>query len=138
MISLIEYFFCRVTQTYDVGACMYFYFGFKYTGLSDPVHVYEQIEVGNVITEHVTYGVHLRLLLGMKFLLEEEVYLITMEVNKTTSLVNIKLYFLVGKIRTRWMKDSLSDTGVKMLEAVKKELDPQNTFGCGNLLPSKL
>ena len=36
------------------------------------------------------------------------------------------------------MRDSLSDTGVKMLEAVKKELDPQNTFGCGNLLPSKL
>ena len=36
------------------------------------------------------------------------------------------------------MKDSLSDTGMKMLEAVKKELDPKNTFGCGNLLPSKL
>ena len=80
-----------MTQTYDVGACMYFYFGFKYAGLSDPVHVYEQIEVGNVM-EHVTYGVHLRLLLGMKFLLEEEVYLITMEVNKTTLLVNMKLY----------------------------------------------
>ena len=70
---------------------MYFYFGFKYAGLSDPVHIYEQIEVHNVITEHVTYSVHLRLLLGMKFLLEEEVYLITMEVNKTTSLVNMKL-----------------------------------------------
>ena len=50
-----------------------------------------------------------------KFLLEEEVYLITMEVNKTTSLVNTKLYFLVGKIRMRWMKDSLSDTDVKLL-----------------------
>ena len=37
--------FCRVTQTYDAGACMYFYFGFKYAGLGDPVHVYEQIEV---------------------------------------------------------------------------------------------
>lgn len=82
--------------------------------------------------------VYLRLLLGMKFLLGEEVYLITMEVNKATSLVNMKLYIVVGKIRTRWMRDSLSDTGVKMLEAVKKELDPHNIFGCGNLLPSKL
>ena len=30
---------------------MYFYFGFKYAGLSDPVHVYEQIEVRNVIKD---------------------------------------------------------------------------------------
>ena len=37
--------------------------------------------------------VYIRLLLGMKFLLGEEVYLITMEVNKTTLLVNMKLYF---------------------------------------------
>ncbi|XP_053483040.1 alkyldihydroxyacetonephosphate synthase, peroxisomal [Ictalurus furcatus] len=35
---------CRVTQTYDVGACVYFYFAFNYRGLSDPIHVYEQVE----------------------------------------------------------------------------------------------
>ncbi|KAK7067684.1 hypothetical protein SK128_001353, partial [Halocaridina rubra] len=35
---------CRVTQTYDAGACVYFYFAFNYRGLSDPVHVYETIE----------------------------------------------------------------------------------------------
>ncbi|KAK6485045.1 alkyldihydroxyacetonephosphate synthase [Huso huso] len=35
---------CRVTQTYDAGACVYFYFAFNYRGLSDPVHVYDQIE----------------------------------------------------------------------------------------------
>ncbi|CAL4068319.1 unnamed protein product, partial [Meganyctiphanes norvegica] len=35
---------CRVTQTYDAGACVYFYFAFNYRGLSDPVHVYEEIE----------------------------------------------------------------------------------------------
>ncbi|XP_030642242.1 alkyldihydroxyacetonephosphate synthase, peroxisomal [Chanos chanos] len=35
---------CRVTQTYDTGACVYFYFAFNYRGLSDPVHVYEQVE----------------------------------------------------------------------------------------------
>ncbi|CAD7012813.1 unnamed protein product [Ceratitis capitata] len=35
---------CRVTQTYDVGACVYFYFGFKHTGIADPVDTFEQIE----------------------------------------------------------------------------------------------
>ncbi|XP_073433534.1 alkyldihydroxyacetonephosphate synthase, peroxisomal [Dendrobates tinctorius] len=35
---------CRVTQTYDAGACVYFYFAFNYRGISDPVHVYEEIE----------------------------------------------------------------------------------------------
>ncbi|KAG4080044.1 hypothetical protein HA402_006356 [Bradysia odoriphaga] len=35
---------CRVTQTYDSGAAVYFYFGFNYIGLSDPVEAYEHIE----------------------------------------------------------------------------------------------
>uniref|UniRef100_A0A8C9V3U7 Alkylglycerone-phosphate synthase n=1 Tax=Scleropages formosus TaxID=113540 RepID=A0A8C9V3U7_SCLFO len=35
---------CRVTQTYDAGACVYFYFAFNYRGLADPIHVYEQVE----------------------------------------------------------------------------------------------
>lgn len=35
---------CRVTQTYDVGACVYFYFAFNYKGMADPVKVFEEIE----------------------------------------------------------------------------------------------
>ena len=35
---------CRVTQLYDTGVCVYFYFGFVWTGLSDPVHAFETIE----------------------------------------------------------------------------------------------
>jgi len=35
---------CRVTQTYDVGACIYFYFAFIYRGLKDPLHTYMDIE----------------------------------------------------------------------------------------------
>uniref|UniRef100_W5MJ60 Alkylglycerone-phosphate synthase n=2 Tax=Lepisosteus oculatus TaxID=7918 RepID=W5MJ60_LEPOC len=35
---------CRVTQTYDAGACIYFYFAFNYRGISDPIVVYDQIE----------------------------------------------------------------------------------------------
>ncbi|CRK94614.1 CLUMA_CG008114, isoform A [Clunio marinus] len=35
---------CRVTQTYDAGACVYFYFGFRHNLKDDPVHTYEEIE----------------------------------------------------------------------------------------------
>lgn len=35
---------CRVTQTYDSGCVIYFYFGFNYDGIEDPVRVYEAIE----------------------------------------------------------------------------------------------
>ena len=35
---------CRVTQLYDTGACVYFYFGFISTGLTDPIDTFNQIE----------------------------------------------------------------------------------------------
>lgn len=35
---------CRVTQTYDAGAAVYFYFGFNYYDIKDPVETYEHIE----------------------------------------------------------------------------------------------
>jgi alkyldihydroxyacetonephosphate synthase len=35
----------RVTQTYDAGACVYFYFGYRWNaGSDDPIHTYEEIE----------------------------------------------------------------------------------------------
>jgi len=39
-----EYITCRVAQTYDAGACVYFYFAFKYWGIENPVETYEEIE----------------------------------------------------------------------------------------------
>lgn len=41
--SLFVYF--RVTQLYDSGACVYFYFGFNYRNVEHPLEVYEEIEV---------------------------------------------------------------------------------------------
>jgi alkyldihydroxyacetonephosphate synthase len=35
---------CRVTQVYDVGACVYFYLGFNANGVADALHVYDEIE----------------------------------------------------------------------------------------------
>lgn len=43
LLTLFGHF--RVTQVYDTGACVYFYFGFRYVGIKDPVKVYESIEV---------------------------------------------------------------------------------------------
>lgn len=34
----------RLTQTYDSGCCIYFYFAFNHAHLKDPVHTYELIE----------------------------------------------------------------------------------------------
>lgn len=39
-----HYICCRVTQTYDAGCVIYFYFAFNYKGLGDPVKIYEEIE----------------------------------------------------------------------------------------------
>jgi alkyldihydroxyacetonephosphate synthase len=35
---------CRVTQIYDTGACVYFYFAFGHQGVENPSHVYHRIE----------------------------------------------------------------------------------------------
>eukprot|EP01101_Sappina_pedata_P008605 TRINITY_DN4799_c0_g1_i1.p2 TRINITY_DN4799_c0_g1~~TRINITY_DN4799_c0_g1_i1.p2 ORF type:complete len:640 (-),score=303.96 TRINITY_DN4799_c0_g1_i1:123-2042(-) len=43
-ITEVPFVCCRVTQTYDMGACVYFYFAFLARGLSDPVGTYEHIE----------------------------------------------------------------------------------------------
>ena len=37
-------FLSRVTQIYDVGACIYIYFGFNGRGLKDPLALYDDIE----------------------------------------------------------------------------------------------
>ncbi|CAK1547452.1 unnamed protein product [Leptosia nina] len=35
---------CRLTQTYDAGCCIYFYFGFNSAGCADALRTYEEIE----------------------------------------------------------------------------------------------
>ncbi len=38
----------RVTQTYDAGACIYFYLVFNYAGHNDPIRAFDEIEVMNM------------------------------------------------------------------------------------------
>lgn len=35
---------CRVTQVYDSGVCIYFYFGYSYKGVDNPSKVYSEME----------------------------------------------------------------------------------------------
>lgn len=40
----------------------------------------------------------------------------------------------IGKIRSKWYKQSVSSVGVDLYKSAKKELDPRNIFATGNLL----
>lgn len=44
---------CRVTQVYDAGACVYFYFGFNARGLKNGLEVYDRIEVSLLIQKSI-------------------------------------------------------------------------------------
>jgi len=36
---------CRVTQVYETGVCIYFYFGYYYKGVENPSEIYSQMEI---------------------------------------------------------------------------------------------
>ncbi|XP_011270003.1 hypothetical protein CAOG_08432 [Capsaspora owczarzaki ATCC 30864] len=93
---------CRVTQTYDSGVCVYFYFGFCYKGLPDPVHTYHEIEV-EAREEVLANG------------------------------GSISHHHGIGKLRKHWLPETVSETGMEMLRAVKSQIDPKNIFGSKNL-----
>ncbi|XP_060553885.1 alkyldihydroxyacetonephosphate synthase, peroxisomal-like [Ruditapes philippinarum] len=102
-IQFPPYITCRVTQCYDAGACVYFYFGFNYRGIQNPVQMYEDIEAcardeilanGGSISHH--HG--------------------------------------VGKLRKRWLKKTVGEVGLGAMRAIKEYVDPQNIFGCKNLM----
>lgn len=42
----------------------------------------------------------------------------------------------VGKIRRRWMKQTIGEHGIGMIGAVKNYIDPQNIFASNNIVPS--
>lgn len=40
----------------------------------------------------------------------------------------------IGKLRKRFTHDALDTTGVELLKALKRSIDPQNIFASGNLI----
>jgi alkyldihydroxyacetonephosphate synthase len=94
---------CRVTQLYDTGAAIYFYFGFIWHGLSNPVDVYSTIEHA-ARAEILAQG------------------------------GTISHHHGVGKLRAQFMPETVGETGVAVLKAMKHAVDPQNVFAVGNLV----
>lgn len=94
---------CRVTQTYDVGACVYFYLGFRSDGLTNPGETYDEVESA-ARDEVLAHG------------------------------GSLSHHHGVGKVRKKWLAQTVSDVGIEMLRSIKKSIDPQNIFGNGNLL----
>lgn len=94
---------CRVTQTYDNGACIYFYFGFLWTGLANPTNTFDIIE-HNAREEILKLG------------------------------GSLSHHHGVGKLRKAFMSDSVSPTGLKILQQLKQAVDPKNIFANGNLV----
>ena len=41
---------------------------------------------------------------------------------------------LVGKCRKEWLESTISPTGMGMLRAIKKQVDPKNIFANNNLM----
>jgi len=97
---------CRVTQTYDAGACVYFYFAFNYQDCingADPTHVYDYIERA-ARDEIIACG------------------------------GSISHHHGIGKLRKQWLEKTISTVGLGMLRAVKQYVDPDNIFANGNLM----
>ncbi|MES1915306.1 MAG: hypothetical protein MHM6MM_007276 [Cercozoa sp. M6MM] len=93
---------CRVTQTYDAGACCYFYFGFSFKGLEDPIGIFSQVEA-DARDEVLKQG------------------------------GSLSHHHGVGKVRKQWMSETITPTGIAMLQGVKRAVDPRNVFANANL-----
>lgn len=96
----------RVTQCYETGCAVYFYFGFNYRGINDPVQCYLQIE----------------------------------EEARDEILANggsLSHHHGIGKLRKKWVTQTLSPTGVSMLRSVKLQVDPKNIMAAQNIYDLK-
>ncbi|CAH0723176.1 unnamed protein product, partial [Brenthis ino] len=94
---------CRLTQTYDAGCCIYFYFGFNAAeARGDAVRLYEEIEDA-ARDEIVACG------------------------------GSISHHHGVGKLRKKWYTATVSEPGARLLLAAKRALDPDNIFALSNM-----
>ncbi|CDJ42001.1 FAD linked oxidase family protein, related [Eimeria tenella] len=93
----------RLTQVYDAGAVLYFYFGFNWAGIENPMEVYKHIEDGAR-----------RVIMNLGG--------------------SISHHHGVGKLRREFMASAIGETSMAVLRGVKACVDPQNIFGCKNLL----
>ena len=115
---------CRVTQTYDAGACVYFYLGFSdpVKKLPNPVHTYEEIE--NKARDEILAS-------GTK---RKNFIQLNCSIFCILTGGSISHHHGIGKIRAQWYEQSISSVGVNLYKSAKRELDPKNIFATGNFL----
>ncbi|XP_055644524.1 alkyldihydroxyacetonephosphate synthase-like [Toxorhynchites rutilus septentrionalis] len=94
----------RVTQSYDDGACVYFYLLFKHLDVPED---------------------SLKLFMEIEEIAREEI----LACGGTLS-----HHHGVGKLRSKWYPACVSEVGVGLYGAIKNELDPKNIFAAGNLV----
>ncbi|CAK5094755.1 unnamed protein product [Meloidogyne enterolobii] len=96
---------CRVTQVYDSGVCVYFYYAFNYRRMDvlKALEIYEHIE--SAAREEI-------LACGG----------------------SISHHHGIGKIRKRWLPTTIGPLGVSLMESLRSQLDPENLFNSGNLI----
>jgi alkyldihydroxyacetonephosphate synthase len=91
----------RVTQLYDTGVCVYFYFAFHHRGVDHASEVYAELERAA----------------------REEIL---------RSGGSLSHHHGVGKLRQRFLPAVFSPAALAWREGLKRAIDPDNLFGCGN------
>ena len=94
-----------MTQLYETGAAVYVYFGFNYTDIPFEKVVPIYEDVENEVRE---------------------------ELMRCGG--SISHHHGIGKIRKRFMKNTLTQRSIDLMQDVKKALDPNNIFAINNTL----
>jgi len=94
---------CRITQMYETGVAIYFYFAYYFENVVDPSSVYVDIEEA-ARDEILKCG------------------------------GSLSHHHGVGKLRKKFVPRVMSDTSLIWKYEIKQTIDPENIFGCGNLI----
>jgi alkyldihydroxyacetonephosphate synthase len=92
---------CRVTQLYDTGVCIYFYFAFYCKGVESPSELYAELEK-QARNEILSSG------------------------------GSLSHHHGVGKLRQHHLPEIFSETALAWRRELKRAVDPDDVFGCGN------
>ncbi|KAF7639527.1 Alkylglycerone-phosphate synthase [Meloidogyne graminicola] len=100
---------CRVTQVYDSGACVYFYFAFNYRGMDieKALEIYENIEA-SARNEILACG------------------------------GSISHHHGIGKIRKRWLPTTIGNLEISLIKSLFEKIDPEELFKNENLFDESI
>jgi alkyldihydroxyacetonephosphate synthase len=115
-----------VTQTYDAGAAVYFYFAMPFAHVFDGT----PLDAGRSDAGAETRAAGETRLDAAVELFEAIERDARDEVLRNGG--SLSHHHGVGKVRGRWMPEVVSPVGMRMLAALKAAVDPDNVLCCGN------